>query len=703
MKEDDEDKWKAHLQKERDRDRNRRQKMKEKLLTDPKLIEEAREKARLRKQKSREMKKLSGISPNDAEVTSTLGSYKRPQSLGKAVNRVKRLLPCSPSKKKAVVKRLIDETFGPSISNKLDLPLSKPHYEISEEVQNLVIEFYHKDSISRQAPGKRDCKSMRDPKTKLKEKRQIRHLTMTISEVYQQFKLEHPDAKIGKTKFYDLRPQNILYVSCVPHNVCVCKYHLNFSYLLEAVSKDLPEVPSDHKILLEKIVCDHNKELCMYNTCPNCKDKNINNVVMNGFNPNKPITYNAWETTGGVPTKVQTISTVGAALHSINEQLPPFKTHFYVKRVQADHFDNTKKSALPGLATIQVDYAENYTVLQQDEIQSAHWTHDRVTIFTCCVWIENSKLSYCVISDDHDHSKFSTWKFLKAIIDDVKDMYPNLSHINFFSDNCAAQFKSRFTISNLCFIAEDYGIVSATWNFFAASHGKGAVDGVGGTIKRVVWDAVRSRRFHVVSAESFYTCALSQCKGIKCLYVPKTDVAAIEDMLTRRWLTLLPIVGIQAHHFFSHCDDEFIVIGKTAKSSVEKRRVFGEEMEQFGKLNVDDVYTDSEQEDEPDFDAEQRVDTTKIKPGVFLLVSLTSEKKKLKQKYLAICQSEVSVADDVKVTFLKPYGKSNNQFIIDGNKDYDIPLTEILCAMPNPEMEKTGSRLVYKFKKNILF
>lgn len=84
------------------------------------------------------------------------------------------------------------------------------------------------------------------------------------------------------------------------------------------------------------------------------------------------------------------------------------------------------------------------------------------------------------------------------------------------------------------------------------------------------------------------------------------------------------------------------------------------------------------------------------------MVCLTSEKKKLKQKYLAICQSKVSGVDDFKVTFLKQYGKSHNQFIIDGNKDYEIPLTEVLCVMPNPEIEKTRSRLVYKFKKSIL-
>ncbi|KAG8269419.1 hypothetical protein J6590_107810, partial [Homalodisca vitripennis] len=59
MKENNEEKWKVHLQKERDRDRKRRQKLKETLSKDNALLEEMREKSRLRNKKSRVNKKIS--------------------------------------------------------------------------------------------------------------------------------------------------------------------------------------------------------------------------------------------------------------------------------------------------------------------------------------------------------------------------------------------------------------------------------------------------------------------------------------------------------------------------------------------------------------------------------------------------------------------------------------------------------------------
>ncbi|KAG8276352.1 hypothetical protein J6590_067667 [Homalodisca vitripennis] len=55
------------------------------------------------------------------------------------------------------------------------------------------------------------------------------------------------------------------------------------------------------------------------------------------------------------------------------------------------------------------------------------------------------------------------------------------------------------------------------WNFFASSHGKGAVDGIGGMVKRIVWRAVKGRKAFVNIPEDFYRVALEKCKEIHLL------------------------------------------------------------------------------------------------------------------------------------------------------------------------------------------
>ena len=58
------------------------------------------------------------------------------------------------------------------------------------------------------------------------------NLTINISEVYELFKMEYPDAAIGKSKFASLRPEHVLLSNKIPQNVCVCQNHENITLIL---------------------------------------------------------------------------------------------------------------------------------------------------------------------------------------------------------------------------------------------------------------------------------------------------------------------------------------------------------------------------------------------------------------------------------------------------------------------------------------
>jgi hypothetical protein len=72
-----------------------------------------------------------------------------------------------------------------------------------------------------------------------------------------------------------------------------------------------------------------------------------------------------------------------------------------------------------------------------------------------------------------------------------------------WSDGPAAQFKNRFMMAFLKILRTRYNLQMLLWNFFAPMHGKGAVDGVGGTAKRLAWSAVKSRTATVSNARQF--------------------------------------------------------------------------------------------------------------------------------------------------------------------------------------------------------
>lgn len=97
---------------------------------------------------------------------------------------------------------------------------------LSTETVRLVKEFYVRDDISRQAPGRKDVVTIYDDNGE-KQHIQVRHLTSSIMEVYRQFQKDFPNIDIGKSKFAELRPKHVLLSNKLPHNVCLCKYHEN--------------------------------------------------------------------------------------------------------------------------------------------------------------------------------------------------------------------------------------------------------------------------------------------------------------------------------------------------------------------------------------------------------------------------------------------------------------------------------------------
>lgn len=193
--------------------------------------------------------------------------------------------------------------------------------------------------------------------------------------------------------------------------------------------------------------------------------------------------FKKWKKSDGVMkvVEIQYVS-LQELVEEINAALPDFKIHTYIKNKQLEYFEQVKNNLSKNECVVQVDFAENYSLIEQDEIQSAYWQHGQTTLFMCCIWFTREDIkSYVVVSGDLSHSKESSWVFLKTIIADVQRC-KQIEKIYIFSDNCASQFKSRFTVYNLLHL----NVSSVEWNTFVTGHGKGVVDGIGGLVKRSV-------------------------------------------------------------------------------------------------------------------------------------------------------------------------------------------------------------------------
>lgn len=180
-------------------------------------------------------------------------------------------------------------------------------------------------------------------------------------------------------------------------------------------------------------------------------------------------------------------------------------------------------------------------------IQSAHWSHTQVTVYTVVVWTISGTYSFVILSDYLSHDKYAVCHFNNLIISAIRErMNENLEVIDIFSDGAAQHFKQRYTFYSATLHLQQG--LKINWHFFATSHGKGAVDGVGGTVKRSVCTAIKTRKYHITTASDYATCARQVLDKIKVLYVSADEINTLKEPLNDRWKNIRSLPGTHDVH-----------------------------------------------------------------------------------------------------------------------------------------------------------
>ena len=114
--------------------------------------------------------------------------------------------------------------------------------------------------------------------------------------------------------------------------------------------------------------------------------------------------------------------------------------------------------------------------------------------FITIILKRNTTLTLVIISDCLQHDTIAVYLYQTMLIMFLKQALPfPLKKIMYFCDGATSQYKNRKNFLNLCHHEMDFG-VKAEWKFSATSHGKGACDGLGGTVKRLAFrDLTRSK------------------------------------------------------------------------------------------------------------------------------------------------------------------------------------------------------------------
>lgn len=119
--------------------------------------------------------------------------------------------------------------------------------------------------------------------------------------------------------------------------------------------------------------------------------------------------------------KVKFEGTVEEVIEALSNKMFAFLDHVFVKRQQSMFLEKKISCLKKNEVVVQVDFSKNYICLSQDEMQSAHWNQNQVTVFPVVMWSKNGAsaetvvTSHAIISDDHSHYKNSVAVFMDKV------------------------------------------------------------------------------------------------------------------------------------------------------------------------------------------------------------------------------------------------------------------------------------------------
>jgi hypothetical protein len=183
--------------------------------------------------------------------------------------------------------------------------------------------------------------------------------------------------------------------------------------------------------------------------------------------------------------------------------LEKYLLHNFIARWQHQMYKNCLARQRPETLISVIDFAENYSFQEQNEIQTMHWYNFQITILVHITWSPNPQHEpqnlksrshiatyHYYISDDKQHDSLFVqhcfelhWNWLKSVDEPLP-----IEHI-VFSDGCSGQFKCARAWYHVARYQEKtkspempIGCVMG-WHFFGTGHGKGTWDGAGAHLK----------------------------------------------------------------------------------------------------------------------------------------------------------------------------------------------------------------------------
>lgn len=403
----------------------------------------------------------------------------------------------------------------------------------TERHRSQVVEFLLRDDNSRCNPGKQD-------KVKVNgNTEQTRILNDYLKNLHCKFLGENPDVKLSLASFCRIRPVYIKLTRFISRSCCLCTKHQNFALCTLAMRKCGINVPLNPERFIED---EANTE--------RMKESTPEEIEIGQWK------RAAYEDKGKKKLRMKVISssmTKDKFLNYMEQQINEFIGHVDRVKRQYGEAQKIKQNLAADEVIVNMDFSENYACKSVNEIQSAYWNQNAVTLHPVVIYYKDDERalqhkSLVIVSDEMGHNSSTVMTFVDKVVAEVQNCVPAIKRIHYYTDSPTSQYRNKTIFRVVANHEEMYGC-KAVWNYFEAGHGKGPCDGLGGTTKRMADEAVKSGKVTIQDAEEFYDWTQSpSCsfRNVHFLYVSSSECQKKADEVSK--FDIKPIKGTMRIH-----------------------------------------------------------------------------------------------------------------------------------------------------------
>ena len=415
----------------------------------------------------------------------------------------------------------LSEATGVSRKKVTNINVRRPSAKLRKIHGEAVKDFLEREDNSIIQPGKRDSKTVE------KEVHQKHVLNDYMHNLWEKFLLENPSIKLSRSQFCKLRPSHVLLTSFASRRTCLCTYHQNFALKIKAMKKNGIQCTANPDSFLKEFETEESLKV----------------VLEKELETKTEVTYKHWKKVQDVDKyrwkELEECVPKQQFIECVLVELAAFRSH--VLRVQNQYREMRKlRENLPeNEILLWMDFAENYSCSSVEEVQSAFWNVEMVSLHTMVAYLPSNcdKTKQCLVaaSGSLQHNAAAVCCILQKCVPLLKEEVPNLKCIHYLTDSPTSQYRNKTVFQFLCDHQEEFG-VSARWHYLECGHGKGPCDGLGASVKRAADMSVKQGKATIQGADDFVRWANTTDKTSKVRYISynENDVQKIQENISRK-------------------------------------------------------------------------------------------------------------------------------------------------------------------------